>query len=95
MAANLILCCMRGGDNRDENMETVSAAEEFFGRGVCGLDLAGAEALFPTGNFEDVLSWLEKKIFLLPSMPGKPTDRKASGKPLNSGQSVSVTVSGA
>lgn len=61
MAANLILCCMRGGDNRDENMETVSAAEEFFGRGVCGLDLAGAEALFPTGNFEDVFKLAGEK----------------------------------
>ena len=50
--ASLILCCMRGGDNREKNLETVRAASAFLGRGVCALDLAGAEALFPTSGFE-------------------------------------------
>lgn len=50
--ANLILCCMRGVDNREKNLETVRVAAEFLGRGVCALDLAGAEALFPTCGFE-------------------------------------------
>ena len=50
--ANLILCCMRG-DCHAENMETVRAAAKFLGRGVCAVDLAGAEALFPTKDFEE------------------------------------------
>lgn len=61
MEANLILCCMRGADNWDENMETVSVAGEFLGKGVCALDLAGAEALFPTEDFEDIFKLAQKK----------------------------------
>ncbi len=40
----LILCCMRGGNNE----ETVKLCPDFMDRGVVALDLAGAEALFPT-----------------------------------------------
>lgn len=52
--ANLILCCMRGRDNREANLRTVQVAAEFLGRGVCALDLAGAEALFPTEDFREL-----------------------------------------
>lgn len=52
--AQLILCCMRMGDNREANMETIRAAKEFLGKGVCAVDLAGAEAAFPTGSFRDI-----------------------------------------
>ena len=52
--ANLILCCMRGNENHDANLETVRVAEQYVGRGVCAVDLAGAEALFPTENFKDL-----------------------------------------
>lgn len=48
LRANLILCTMRGRNNRDANLETVKVASEFLGKGVCAVDLAGAEALFPT-----------------------------------------------
>ena len=51
--ANLILCCMRGSDNHEANLETVRVASRYVGKGVCAVDLAGAEALFPTENFED------------------------------------------
>jgi len=51
---NLILCCMRGDNNKDENLETVKAAKKYLDKGVCALDLAGAEALFKTENFEDI-----------------------------------------
>lgn len=52
--ANLILCCMRMADNLPENLATVEAAAKFLGRGVCAVDLAGAEALYPTSDFEPV-----------------------------------------
>ena len=52
--ANLILCCMRGNDNHEENLETVKMAKEYLGKGVCCLDIAGAEALFPTDDFKDI-----------------------------------------
>lgn len=48
----LILCCMRGDGNRRANEETVRAAADFLGKGVCGLDLAGAEGLYPTAAYE-------------------------------------------
>lgn len=51
---NLILCCMRGDDNKNENFETVSVAKKYLKKGVCGIDLAGAEALFKTEKFEDI-----------------------------------------
>ena len=50
--ANLILCCMRGAGSHEKNMETVRTAAKFLGQGVCAVDLAGAEALFPTADFE-------------------------------------------
>lgn len=56
MPAQLILCCMRMGDNRAENEETVRVAKEFLGKGVCAVDLAGNEAGFPTENFRDVFA---------------------------------------
>lgn len=48
---NLILCCMRGDTNEKANCETLRTAKTFLGRGVAALDLAGAEALFPTRKF--------------------------------------------
>ncbi len=51
---NLILCCMRGKDNRAENLRTVEIAKKYLNKGVCALDLAGAEAIFPTSDFEDI-----------------------------------------
>ncbi len=52
--ASLILCCMRGVDNHDENLETVRIAHKYLGEGVCAVDLAGAEALYPTESFAEV-----------------------------------------
>lgn len=49
----LILCCMRGNDNKNENIETVKTAKQYLNKGVCAIDLAGAEALFPTSDFEE------------------------------------------
>ena len=48
----IILCCMRG-DFHGQNMETVKAANKYLGNYVCALDLAGAEALYPTDMFEE------------------------------------------
>ncbi|WP_428379499.1 adenosine deaminase [Olsenella sp. Marseille-QA0557] len=57
MRCNLILCCMRGTDTAEKNIETVRLAEQYLCEdgGVVGLDLAGAEALFPTKDYVDLL----------------------------------------
>ena len=61
--ANLILCCMRGNDNKSENQETVRLAEKYLVKtgGVVAIDLAGAEALFPTSDFQDIFSEVQNK----------------------------------
>lgn len=62
--AQLILCCMRGRGNDAANEETLRVAAEYLSRGVCAMDLAGAEALFPTRNYE--------KLFQVASAYGIP-----------------------
>ena len=59
--ANLILCCMRGDNNHAQNLETLEVASKFVGKGVCAVDLAGAEALFPTKDFEDLFALAKEK----------------------------------
>ena len=56
ITAQLVLCCMRMGDNRTENEETVRVAKEYLGNGVCAVDLAGNEAGFPTESFRDIFA---------------------------------------
>lgn len=60
LRANLILCCMRGDitpENEALNRETIRLAAKYIGKGVCGVDLAGAEALFPTKDFGNIFSY--------------------------------------
>ena len=56
----LILCCMRMADNQNANMQTVEVAKRYLGQGVAAIDLAGAEALFPTKNFENLFQQASK-----------------------------------
>ncbi|WP_294413553.1 adenosine deaminase [uncultured Ruminococcus sp.] len=53
LKVNLILCCMRGEGNEAANNETLELAKKYLVKdgGVVALDLAGAEALFPTENY--------------------------------------------
>lgn len=43
---NLILCLMRGADDND-NWKTVEVAKKYLHKGVCAIDLAGAEDKYP------------------------------------------------
>lgn len=54
--AGLILCCMRGDQNKAANRETVEIAGRFLNQGVAAIDLAGAEALYPTADFSDLFA---------------------------------------
>ncbi len=51
--AQIILCCMRGGEN-EKNRETLRLASKFFEYGICAVDLAGAEAQYPTGEYREL-----------------------------------------
>lgn len=56
--ANLILCCMRGdGSNDAANMETIDLAKKYLGKGVVAIDLAGAEALYPTSYYKPTFEY--------------------------------------
>lgn len=57
---NLILCCMRGGDNMEQNIETVKLTHKFLNKGVCACDLAGAEALFKTNTYDELFALANK-----------------------------------
>ncbi len=61
ISSNLILCCMRGNDTDEANLETLRVAEQYLGKGVCAIDLAGAEALFSTGDYADLFSLARAK----------------------------------
>ncbi len=56
LKANLILCFMRGEGNDDANAETLELARRYLVRdgGVVAVDLAGAEALYPTENYREI-----------------------------------------
>lgn len=43
---------MRFADNQKQNMETVKLAKKFLGKGVVGLDLAGAEGPIPNIKYK-------------------------------------------
>ena len=61
LRGGLILCCMRGEDNRTANEETVRVAEQYLGEGVLALDLAGNEARYPNGNFVSLFDMARQK----------------------------------
>lgn len=51
--AGLIICAMRLPDIHETNMESIRLAKKYLGKGVVAIDLAGAEAVFPTADFEE------------------------------------------
>ena len=58
LKANLILCCMRGDRNDALNEETLRLAKKYLVEdgGVTAIDLAGAEAVFPTKNYKSLFA---------------------------------------
>ena len=54
--SNLILCIMRGKDNEKDNYETLNVAKKYLNKGVCAIDLAGAEAIFKTKDYNEIFS---------------------------------------
>ncbi|MBO4293744.1 MAG: adenosine deaminase [Clostridia bacterium] len=53
IGGSLILCAMRG-DNEADNLETIKVAKRYLEKGVSAVDLAGAEALFLTSDYENI-----------------------------------------
>lgn len=51
--ASSIVCAMRH-HSLEQNMQMLTEAREFVGKGVCALDLAGDESAFPTSMFRQL-----------------------------------------
>lgn len=51
--ASAIVCAMRH-HSLEQNMQMLTEAREFVGKGVCALDLAGDESAFPTSMFRQL-----------------------------------------
>lgn len=58
--SNVILCIMRGKDNEKENYETVKIAKKYLNKGVCAVDLAGAEAVFKTYKYNKIFEFVKE-----------------------------------
>lgn len=54
--AQVILCCMRGGED-PLNRGTLETAAALLGQGICACDLAGAEALYPTKQYRPLFDY--------------------------------------
>lgn len=54
--ANLILCCMRGENNDEQNKQTLLLAKKYLTEdgGVVAIDLAGDEGTWPTSKYRDL-----------------------------------------
>ena len=58
LKVNLILCLMRGEGNEAMNEETLRLAKKYLvaDGGVTAIDIAGAEALYPTSNYREIFA---------------------------------------
>lgn len=57
---SIILCMMRGA-SYEENKEVIALAKEYLKKGVCAIDLAGAEALFKTEEYRSLFALAKKE----------------------------------
>ena len=56
---NLILCMMRN-DSLNDNKKVVDLAKYFLDKGVCAVDLAGAEALYKTSDYKELFDYVKE-----------------------------------
>lgn len=49
-----VIACMMRHHKKEQNLAVLDAAEAFLGKGVCAVDLAGAEAQYPMSEFMDL-----------------------------------------
>lgn len=82
---NLILCCMRGEDNKESCFKTVEVAKKYLGQGVSALDLAGAEAIFPNEKFEDIFDEAKRQNIPFTIHAGEAAGAKSIKKALEMG----------
>jgi len=57
---NLILCMMRGMKDED-NLKIIKLASKYLGKGVCAIDLAGAEDKYPLKDYINLFDIIKEK----------------------------------
>ena len=57
---NLILCMMRGFP-KENNLKTIEVALKYLNKGVCALDLAGAEDKYPLNDYVELFNIIKEK----------------------------------
>ncbi len=60
LKVNLILCMMRHFSYKD-NLKTIELTNKYLNKGVVAIDLAGAEAIYPTSNFAQLFKIIKEK----------------------------------
>lgn len=62
LKTNLILCMMRGF-SKEDNLKIIDITYKYLNKGVCGIDLAGAEDKYPLEDYKELFNIIkEKKI---------------------------------
>lgn len=56
----IILSLMRG-DKKEDNLAVIDIASKYLGKGVVAVDLAGAEAIYPTRDYLDLFKYAKYK----------------------------------
>jgi len=57
---NLIVCMMRGF-KKEDNLKTIDIAYKYLNKGICGIDLAGAEDKYPLSDYVDLFEIVKSK----------------------------------
>ena len=57
---NLILCMMRGF-SKEDNLKTIDVAYKYLNKGVCAIDLAGAEDKYPLDDYLELFQIAKQK----------------------------------
>lgn len=81
---NLILCMMRG-ESYENNLKIISLAEKYLNKGVCAIDLAGAEDKYPLKLYEDLFKEAKKKNIPFTIHAGENTSYKEVKKAISLG----------
>lgn len=81
---NLILCMMRGLP-RENNLKTIEVAEKYLNRGVCALDLAGAEDKYKVDDYLELFEIAKSKGIPFISHAGENGSAEEVRKAINIG----------
>lgn len=81
---NLILCMMRGF-SKEENIKTIEVAQKYLNRGVCAIDLAGAEDKYPLNEYLPLFEIAKKNGIPFTIHAGENGDASEVKKAINVG----------